>query len=639
MRPAAPASSTGRSGRVFSWCEGVSAVESLKPLVRGPDSTWVRGSGRIREKGRVWGITRRLACWGKNRFWQSRAWKHTYRRLAIVAAAATTAALAAVPVTAASATTNTPSAPVSISAVQDGISPTLDVSWIPGAGPAATGAFVGLWAQDSSANWNFQTSSTCAGGCQSVSFPNLQPGINYWAAVWPSNSAGYGPAGASNQEVLQKCSAGVCVAVDATRAIEVAAHQAQGILHSVYPSSSEQSLLNQLGPTMWRSSYWGPQPTNTARWAMVGATQAPVTFIVSDKWYSDNNGGQITPWSNWNAYRSWVVGSVQMMQAAGLRVDYWEVYNEPDVVTTTYYPPAQAATVTADRLLTQFLITYQAIKSVIPDARIIGPSLSNWTVSSTATTFSMQQFLNFASANKLSLAALSWHYDFSEPAKIQQQVSATRSMLVSVPALGTPKIFINEYGIGETQRIPGWDVQYLAALTNAGVDSAGRECVSGDCWTPDLDGLLTPDGSAPLPDYWVHTAYGQMSGQMVSTSSSSTNVGAIASLDGNGSQISVLVGYGSGCTQDPRCAVAMPSATPAQSISTSLSVVVPWTTGTVSVSSTLISGNSITAMSQPSAVNFGTLPVTIQGGQPTVTVSLGPLADGDAMSLQLTHGS
>ncbi|HEX4863844.1 MAG TPA: glycoside hydrolase family 44 protein, partial [Acidimicrobiales bacterium] len=341
----------------------------------------------------------------------------------------------------------------------------------------------------------------------------------------------------------------------------------------------------------------------------------------------------------WDAYRSWVVGSVQQMESAGMRVDYWEVYNEPDTVTTTYYPPAQATTVTADRLLTQFLITYQAIKSVIPDARIIGPSLSNWTVPSTATTFSMQQFLNFAAANHLSLAALSWHYDFSDPAKIQGQVSATRSMVGSLPALGTPKIFINEYGIGETQRIPGWDVQYLAALTNAGVDSAGRECVSGDCWAPDLDGLLTPDGSAPLPDYWVRTAYGQMSGQMIPTSSSSNNVGAIASLDGNGSQVNVVVGYGSGCTQDPRCAAAMPWATPAQSLSTSLSVVVPWATGSVSVSSTLISGSSITAMSQPSAVTSGALPVTLQGGQPTVTVSLGPLADGDAVSLQLTHSS
>ena len=580
----------------------------------------------------------RVARWVETPVRRLRARKHTHRRLAIVGClAAAAAALVGVP-TANALTLGPPSTPVSVLATQQGVNPTIVVSWTPGSGPAPTGAVVLIWAQDAAGNWNLQTSSICTGGCQSVSFPNLLPGTNYWTAVWPTNSAGTGPAGASNQVKLQSCPAAVCVAVDSTRAIEAAAHQAQGILHSVYPSSSEQSFLNQLGPTMWRSSYWGPQASNIARWAMVGVNQTPVTFVVSDKWYSDNNGGQVTPWSNWNAYRNWVVGSVQLMQATGIRVDNWEVYNEPDTVTTTYYPLAQATTVTADRLLTQFLITYQAIKSVIPDARIIGPSLSNWNVSSTSTTFSMGQFLNFAAANNLSLAAINWHYDFSSPLKIQDQVSATRSMVSALPALGTPKFFINEYGIDETQRIPGWDVQYLAALTNARVDSAGRQCGS-DCWVPDLDGLLTQDGTAPLPDYWVRTAYGQMSGQMVATSSSSNNVGGIASLDANGSKMNVLIGYGSGCTQDPRCAAAMPWSTPAKSVSTSLSVVVPWTTGSVSVSSTLISGNSITAMAQPSAVNFGSAPVSMQGGQPTITVSLGPLADGDALSLQLTHTS
>ena len=584
-------------------------------------------------------MTSPVARWVETLVRRLRARKRGRHRLAIVGCGATAAALVGVPIAHASTVAGPPSAPGSILAVQQGVSPTLVVSWTPGSGPAATGAAVLLWAQDGAGNWIYQSSSICTGGCHAVSFPNLQPGTNYWSAVWPTNSAGTGQAGASNQVLLQSCPAAVCVQVDSTRALEVAAHQAQGILHSVYPSSSEQSLLNQLGVTMWRSSYWGPQASNIARWSIVGANDTPVTFILSDKWYSDNSGGQTTPWSNWDAYRSWVVGTVQQMEASGMRVDYWEVYNEPDTVTTTYYPPSQATTVTADRLLTQFLITYQAIKSVIPYAQIVGPSLSNWSVASTSTTFSMQQFLNFAAANKLALAALNWHYDFIDPLKIQDQVSATRSMMGSLPALGTPKIFINEYGIGETQRIPGWDVQYLAALTNAEVDSAGRECVSGDCWAPDLDGLLTQDGSAPLPDYWVHAAYGQMSGQMVATSSSKNNVGAVASLDGNGTQMNVLIGYGSGCTQDPRCAAAMPGATQAQSLSTSLSVIVPWTSGNVSVSSTLISGSSITAMSQPSAVNFGSLPVTLLGGRPTVTVSLGPLSDGDALSLQLTHTS
>ena len=583
----------------------------------------------------TWG----LSSWGENGLGWFAARRTASRRVAVAACIAFATSLSVVPVAHASSLLAPPSTPVSISATQVGLQPTLNVSWSPGPGPLPTGAAVGLFSQSGSGNWTFDTSSACV-GCTSITFPNLSPGTNYWALVWATNSSGSAPAGASNQVVLQKCSADACLAVDSSRPIEPAAHQAQGILHSVYPSSSEQSLLAPLGVTMWRSSYWGPESSNQDRWSMLSGTQTPVTFMVSDKWYSDNNGGEVTPWSNWTAYTDWVVASVEQVVAAGMRVDYWDVYNEPDAVTQNYYPTAQASTVTADRLLTQFLVTYQAIKSILPDAQIIGPSLSNFNVASTSTTFSMQQFLNFAAANNLSLAALSWHYDFNAPSKIQGQVSAARSMVAAMPSLGNPKIFINEYGIGETQRIPGWDVQYLAALTNARVDSAGRTCgATVDCWQPDLDGLLTPDGSAPLPDYWVRTAYAQMSGQMLTTSSSNGSMAAIASLDPTGSQINVILGYGSGCTQDPRCAAFWPWATPAKSLSTSLTVAVPWTTGNVSVASTLVSGGSITSMSQPSSVNFGSFPITIQGGRPTVTVSLGPVADGDALSLQLTHTS
>ena len=58
------------------------------------------------------------------------------------------------------------------------------------------------------------------------------------------------------------------------------------------------------------------------------------------------NGGQITPWSDWASYRDWVVWVARQTQALGIRVDYWEVYNEPDNMNYNYYPPAQGQTVT-----------------------------------------------------------------------------------------------------------------------------------------------------------------------------------------------------------------------------------------------------------------------------------------------------
>jgi hypothetical protein len=559
----------------------------------------------------------------------------------VVALVGAVALVGVMPSTAARADTVTPpSTPTSIVISQPSVAPEVTVSWTPGAGSAPTGAAVQLWGKTATGAWASQSTSTCSASCQSVIFRYLHFGTTYEAAVWATNSAGYAPAGASNIIVLtNSCSVGLCINVDSTRTVGPAAGQDSGILHSIYPNPGEASRLAPLNIGMWRSSFYGSLSDNTSRWAVVAANNTPVTLILSDKWASDTAGASVTPWSNWTAYRNWVVASVQQLQAAGIRVDYWEVYNEPDAMTTNYYPPAQAATVTPALLLTQFLVTYQAIKSILPDAKIIGPSTANWEETPSATTFSMAQFLDFAAANNLSLAALSWHFNTGSPQAIEDQVAEARALLAARPALGTPSIFINEFGAAQLQRIPGWDVEYLSALTAAGVDSAGRSCWDGDCWAPVLDGLLAPDGSSTLPDYWARIAYAQMTGTMLASAASSDSVGVLSSINTAQTQIQVLLGYGNGCVQDPRCAATTPWASLAPNLSTQLSVRVPWTTGQVSVSETRIPGTSITAIPQPAAQNLGTVPITGGSANPTVTLNVGTVSDGDAWSLTLTHTS
>lgn len=429
------------------------------------------------------------------------------------------------------------------------------------------------------------------------------------------------------------CSAGLCVTVDSGRPIESASHQATGLLHSMNGSSVDSVRLAQLGVTMWRSSDqdW---TRGVTPWATARSEDIPVTFVLSDKWSTDTRR-RVTPWGDWTAYANWVTASVQQIARAGIQVDYWEVYNEPDM--TDGSPILETST--PDRLLTQFLVAYRAIKSVLPDARVIGPSLSTWLEKPTAHVYSMAQFIAYAAANDIALAALSWHYNALNPGGVESQVAEARALMADEPALGQPKIFINEYGTEQTQRIPGWDVQYLAALTAARVDAAGRSCWLSDCFTAVFDGLLGPDGSSTLPDYWVRADYAQMTGTMVATSVSSDHAGALASLDITRSQLRVLLGYGKGCIQDPRCLSSTPWAVPSLPLITQVSIRVPWTFGHMVVQKSRIEGMSILPISEPETVSIGSLPIVIQSGIPTVTVNIDPVADGDAWSLTLTHTS
>lgn len=432
--------------------------------------------------------------------------------------------------------------------------------------------------------------------------------------------------------IQNTCVVSLCITVDSSRVIEPAAHQASGILHSMNGDSVDAYRLSQLGVSMWRSSSndWAG---SAAPWTTAAADHVPITYILSDKWLRDTGGGQITPWSDWNRYRTWVSSSVEALQRAGSHIDYWEVYNEPEYSL----PRSEAATATPDRLLTQFRVAYEAIRAVSPNAGIIGPSTSAWIESPTSHSFSMAQFLDFAVANHLSPAAINWHYNAVNPSGIEEEVARARALLADRPELGQPMIFINEYGTEETQRIPGWDVQYLASLTDARVDSAGRSCWQTDCSASVMDGLLASDGVSTLPDYWVRASYAQMNGNMIAASASSRSAGVIASVDPTGSEMKVLIGYGQGCTQDPRCAARTPWAARGLPVETRITARVPWSSGHVEVLESRIPGSSLSPIPQPAASGAEALAITPGSDGPTVNIDLGSVADGDAWSLTLTH--
>jgi hypothetical protein len=540
---------------------------------------------------------------------------------------------------------------------QVGQMPDLEINWVPSAtGSPATGATVQLYsvANAQMGGAAFAGQLQCAASCTSAVFRQLTFNQLYVALVWPTNSAGVGaPAASGVVKATNTCSAGACVTVNATNTTGAKSNVLSGLLGSLFPLADDLADLTSLGTSMYRGSpgYNANGSLNWSTWDVAVAGRSQTTLILSNMWWGYYSGNPATPWSNWSAYSAWVSSTVKAVLASGEQVNYWEPYNEPG--GAGYYSSANFATVTPALLDQQFLVTYNAIKAVDPGASIIGPSLAVWEDYPNQYGSGLQEpdmvtFLNFAVANGLQLGALSWHEIEDSlgpnpnansllPVNLDDHVAEARAFVAAHPSLGNPQIFINEFAMPEVQLIPGWDVSYLSALTNAGVDSASRACWGSACSTPSLDGLLDSTGTTPQNDYWVRAAYAGMTGNMVSVTSDSDTITGLASYDSSASRLSGLVGRAGGCTQDPWCASVWPNSTDQAVTSVAITMTVPWTSGQVRISLSDIPGQTLGNTPTPKAV-ASTATVTSNGnGTGTVTISIPTFADGDAYSFTVTH--
>ncbi len=504
----------------------------------------------------------------------------------------------------------------------------------------------------------YLTMVVCGASCTSAIFRELSFGTAYQVSVWPTDGAGTGSPAASNPVTLTtSCPAGACVTLDATAPTGPVTYAASGVNDSLYPVGANLADIEALKTQMWRGDpVVGPDGSyDWSSWDTAVAAGAKTTLVLSDLWDATDPGNPATPWSNWSAYQSWVTATVQKILASGRHPDYWEVYNEPG--EPGYYSAANFATVTPALLLQQFAVTYHAIRAADPAAAIIGPSLSHWsdyageysTSPGSDSALDMVTFLNYAAANGLQLAAVSWHENDDNlgpnpaentlsPLDIVDHVSEARQLIAARPALGNPQVFVNEYGMPEVQSIPGWDVAYLAALSDARVDSAGRSCWDINCANPTLDGLLAPDGTSAFPVYWDRIAYALMSGTRLPASSTNDTVSALGSYDATTGTVSALIGRGDGCDQSSWCTSTWPNSVLAPSETIQVTATVPWSSGSAVASLQAIPGQLSTAITDPAFAAGQTVAVTPTGaGTGTVTVTIPSFADGDAYGMTIVH--
>ncbi len=377
--------------------------------------------------------------------------------------------------------------------------------------------------------------------------------------------------------------------------------------------------------TPLRPKYWRVRSEWTGRVAAYGAV--PIV-VCSEGLYPPAPA----PWSD--GYASWRAHATTLAQTHGTSVVY-DIWNEPDIgVFFTNWPDATFA-----RFLETFKEAHDAIRAVVPDAVISGPSLA-----ASYCPYRLRQFMDYCRAHNLRVQVLSLHMlerDDGDFDRMETDIAQVRADFITNPdyaPVGVQEIHVNEYGApGDQSYRPGSILAFLRAMESVGVAAACRSC-----WDhPDapgvnsgfdgtLDGLLTRDTFQPRAVWWAYRWYAEGEGHRVFTSGDNPDLVALASGQAGGpaaAQI-LLASHGS-----RGAARALQDVTIQLTQLHSLPFVAPGATRvTARVESVSFTGLGTGAVPQP-RVLVDVLPLDINGG--SASLSLGAISPYDALRITL----
>jgi hypothetical protein len=432
--------------------------------------------------------------------------------------------------------------------------------------------------------------------------------------------------------------AGTCAHVNARAIAGPATGSGLGVLHGV-TSQTDPARIAALSPRHWRISALNADSFRLAR-----ATGASITVILSDPWLwgaTQPDGRVATPWADFDLYRWWVTVIAGWHQAMGLLPDHWEIQNEAE---SMFVDPASP--VTSTLLVEQHAIAAEAIRSVLPDAEVVGPAVSPFQLGYGAS--DIEAFTANAAARGVGLGGLTWHENVGYcascdggPAAVRQHIDDARAALGAAGLGGLP-IDITEYAAPYEQLQPGAIVGYLSALAGGRVRYGGPSCwdrpsatgeLSTSCFaTPGtLDGLLLPDGTTPTDAWWTYRAYARLAAtgaNLAATTVDDPTTSAVASVSGT-TAVRMLIGRHVGCTAaDGACPAGTPSAS---SKTTTVRMTAP-ATGTWNIVVSRIASTA-GAAGAPVVVKR----VTIKAGTTAFTVGAFSLADGQVLQVEATR--
>jgi hypothetical protein len=513
--------------------------------------------------------------------------------------------------------------------------------------------------------------------CTTMHVPGLWPGYQYVLDVSAGVAAGYSAPVPSNSVIVpQGCStAQVCMTVNANAPGGPALHRAAGLLQGV-DNNTPASLVGPLDIQTFRTDAGPPvcigshcvgyqSYTNIKR---VDPT-ARITEGLSDNWYDNTYetyrecanalmcgllknpqpyGGAATPWSNWTTFDQFTQSIVQMVEANGTTINWWDLINEPPAQTNqndVYFDARDSAALTPGDIEQWLLHAYDDVKAVDPNAQVVCPSFEQYNdypgeAPPNDQLLDFSTFLAFAAANNIDCSAFSWHEinfvgsqtDYNnQPQTLQDHVARFRALLQSYPQFASSKIFITEYapnialsGSQLYETMPGWNIGYIAAIEAAGVDQGTHTCVEINGCSNLLDDLfvMTSSGAAPSDTYWPYWFYAQMNGSEVPVTSSQQQISGFATLNTTTRSLMMLLGRHDVEGKDGISA----------SESTTITVDVPWSTPSVTVSSQPFTDTGGANM-EP-AITTTTVPVV--NGVATITIPAFGSENGYGLTVQPT---
>ncbi|MGW2821088.1 RICIN domain-containing protein [Streptomyces sp. NPDC001443] len=330
--------------------------------------------------------------------------------------------------------------------------------------------------------------------------------------------------------------ASTTLVVNAAQTLRSVTHVATGSLYGLADANTPaDSLVQPLKPNTFVQMAPGgkqlpngePTPAGDSLAVAAKAARAGAKVVVRmPDWYP-NFPYKWVSWSDWLTAVDTQVASVKASGAGNISA--YELWNEPDWTWDT----ANAGAFDAG-----WSRTYKEVRAKGGTTPIQGPSYSAWNQSW------MSTFLTDAKASGTVPDVVAWH-ELQGSQDIAAHVSAYRALESSLGISPRP-VSIEEYGTPTEVGVPGALVGYVAKFERAGVRDA--ELAFWNHYGT-LGDTLTDTGGSPNGSYWLYKWYGDMSGTMLTTTPpAQTGIDGAASLTGDGRQISVVFGGGTGAT-------------------------------------------------------------------------------------------
>jgi len=324
------------------------------------------------------------------------------------------------------------------------------------------------------------------------------------------------------------------ITVDLAAEEGVIYHRANGYLVSIAPTQPGQDLIVPLKPTSFRGSVRHVlQNYDRLKEAGVHEFQLTVGYTFHDlgmQAFDVNRIGQDGDYTPWLAHVDHLIDQVR---ARHISVD-WDIYNEPDLATL---PIAENKA-----LLEGWRLAYKRIKDRIPEAIVVGPSVSRYRL--------LAPFLEWCQAHDVFPDVVSYH-EYGDPSEAVGYVNDLHAYL-KTRGLARP-ISVNEIMGQESWTSAGYTAGVIAAYEKADILSAMRACwpdpqdssssyIENTCDNPTLDGLLYVDGQSKRPGWHVYKTYADLQGTRINTTTDSPRIHALAALDKASGALRVLMG-------------------------------------------------------------------------------------------------